>query len=93
MQTVTKKRFDDLVKKGAKVIDMRSPVSFRDGSVPGAVNLPLKPFLNKLMAFDVKEKIILIGTTLDLPDLKTAYNYADKLGCQNVYVADYNQLI
>jgi rhodanese-related sulfurtransferase len=93
MKIITKRKFDELVKKGAMVIDMRSPVAYRDGSIPGAVNLPLKPFLNKLIGIDKKKKIIIFGTNLDLNDLKTAYQYASKLGYENIFVADYNTLV
>lgn len=33
--------FADLISKGAKIIDVRSPQEFRGGHVKGAVNIPL----------------------------------------------------
>ena len=46
--SVGKKRVDKLVGNGAMLIDMRSPVAFRNGSVDRSVNLPLRNFLNEL---------------------------------------------
>lgn len=41
MKTVTLTQFEDLFLNSARWIDVRAPVEFEDGTVPGAVNLPL----------------------------------------------------
>ena len=40
MKRINKERATQLIEKGATLVDMRSPVSFRDGHIKGAVNLP-----------------------------------------------------
>ncbi len=34
----------DLIKQGAQLIDVRSPVEFNRGALPGAVNMPVDRF-------------------------------------------------
>lgn len=93
MKTVTKERAVKLIEKGAIVVDMRSPVSFRDGHVSGAVNLPLKKFTNLLMATpDRKKTIIVYGVTTTDEDIVHGLKYADQLGFSNIYVSDYTTL-
>jgi 3-mercaptopyruvate sulfurtransferase SseA len=72
---------------------MRSPVSFRDGHVEGATNLPLKNFTNMLMATKDKNKsFILYGVTDSDPDIVHGINYAEQLGFSKIFVSDYTTL-
>jgi rhodanese-related sulfurtransferase len=93
MKTITKDKAKKLIDKGAIVVDMRSPVSFRDGHIHGAVNLPLKKFANLLMATPDKKKAIIIygGTTTD-EDVTYGFKYSEQLGFTNVHVTDYTTL-
>ena len=93
MKKIGKKKAFELINKGAMLIDLRSPVDFRDGTITGAVNLPLKNFTNKLMGFDKKKKYVLIGKTVEDTDLKAAVNYAEQLGIETVSVVGYDQMI
>lgn len=93
MKLINKKRVFDLVEKGALLVDMRSPVDFRDGSIPKAVNLPLKNFLNKITGIQRKQKIIIFGKSISDQDIKSACNYAEQLGFENLYVSEYKQLV
>jgi rhodanese-related sulfurtransferase len=92
MNRVSKIRALQMVQNGAMLVDMRSPVSFRDGHVSGAVNLPLRNFLNKIMALDKKTKIIIYSDTVADDVLRQANTYAETLGFANVFVTDYTSL-
>jgi 3-mercaptopyruvate sulfurtransferase SseA len=81
-----------LLNKGALLVDMRSPIDFRNGSVDGAVNLPLKNFLNKITGLNKKTKIIVFGDTKNDIDIITGINYAVQLGFTDIFVSEYNQL-
>lgn len=93
MKKVNKKRALALVGKGAMLVDMRSPVDFRDGSVPGAQNLPLKNFLNKIVGMNRKQKFVLFARDIEDADMKNAANYAEQLGFEELFVSEYKQLI
>lgn len=94
MKMVNKKKAMDLVSKGALLVDMRSPVDFRDGSIKGSVNLPLKNFTNKLIGLKKDQKVVIFGKTVTDPDIKSACGYADQLGIgNNIFVTEYKQLL
>lgn len=93
MKRISKEKATQLISKGATLVDMRSPVSFRDGHIQGAVNLPLKNFTNMLMATPNKEaKFVLYGHTTQDADILHGMNYAEQLGFSNMYVTDYETL-
>ncbi len=48
----------DNIKKGALLVDVRTPSEFKSGSVPGAINIPLSDIGNELEKFKNKESII-----------------------------------
>jgi len=89
---IDKKRVEQLLEKGALLVDMRSPVAFRNGSISGSVNLPLKNFLNKLSGLDKKTKLILFSDTAEDADVKTGINYAAQLGFNNLFFSEYMKL-
>lgn len=68
-------------KKPTKVIDVRDPVSYRNGTVLDAVNVPLRN-ISSLLKFDKKTHIIIYG---DKENQKAAVNYVIQLGFNNVY--------
>jgi rhodanese-related sulfurtransferase len=90
-KSVGKKRVDRLVESGAMLVDMRSPVAFRNGSVEKSVNLPLRNFLNQLTGMNRKQNIIVFGETENDEDVVAGVNYAAQMGF-NVFVSDYSQL-
>jgi phage shock protein E len=48
----------ELIKDGAFLVDVRSPMEFRSGSVNGAVNIPLDLISQQLKKFENKKNII-----------------------------------
>ena len=90
-KSVDRKRVDQLIGRGAILVDMRSPVAFRNGSISGSVNLPLKNFLNQLSGMDRKTNIILFADAEDDSDVVTGTNYAAQLGF-TVFVSNYKRL-
>lgn len=93
MKTITKEKAKKLIDKGAILVDMRSPVAFRDGHIEGAVNLQLKKFTNLLMASpDRKKTYILYGVTMTDEDVVHGVKYSSQLGFESVYVTDYTTL-
>ena len=93
MKRVNKEKVSKLIAKGnAILVDMRSPVSFRDGHIEGAVNLPLKNFTNLLMKTDRKTAVIVYADTLEDKEMASGCNYAEVLGFTEIYYTDYTSL-
>lgn len=81
---VTGRKAQELVKTGAMLIDVRSPVSFRDGSIPGAVNMSIRQ-LSLLNREPKNKKLIFFGESSTDETLKAAVNYASQYGFTNIY--------
>lgn len=92
MNRISYYRANELITKGALLVDMRSPVAFRDGHIAGAVNLPLMNFVNKIMGLDKTKKIIIYGDSITDDVLRQGNNYAETLGFGSVFVTDYKSL-
>ena len=50
----------DMIKAGAKIIDVRSPGEFADEAYPGAVNIPLNVLPAKVAELGPKDKPIVL---------------------------------
>ena len=50
----------EMIKAGARVIDVRSPGEFADGAYPGAVNIPLNALGARVSELDPKDKPIVL---------------------------------
>ncbi len=50
--------FAQLVKEGAKIIDVRTPGEYQGGHIPGSVNIPLNELPGKLKQLDKSKPII-----------------------------------
>ncbi len=50
--------YKDLIKKGAKVVDVRTPAEFNQGHLSGAINLPLQSLSSQLGKLE-KEQVII----------------------------------
>lgn len=83
-KNINKKRAQELLSKGAVLIDVRDPVSFRDGSLPDAINVPLRS-VSSLRKYPLNTKIIFFGQTDNDKDLELAINYAWQMGFMNLF--------
>jgi rhodanese-related sulfurtransferase len=92
MKRISKKTADQLIRNGAVLVDMRSPVAFRDGHISGAINLPLRNFLNHLMRMDKRKSVIIYSDYIEDADLKRGISYAETLGYFNIFATDYKSL-
>lgn len=70
--------FERLInERGYKVIDVRPPLAYRDGTLMGAPNVALRNFLPEFMRVRKEtNKIILIGSKDDPSDLEASLKYA-----------------
>lgn len=93
MRFLTKDKVKTMMEtKKAMLVDMRSPVQFRDDPIPGAVNLPLRNLTNTLMlAKDKSKPVIIFGVRSDDTDVKMGVTYAENLSF-DTYVTDLRQL-
>ncbi len=57
---MAKSNVKDMIKAGAKIIDVRSVGEFQDESYPGAVNIPLNVLPAKLDDLGAKESPIIL---------------------------------
>lgn len=83
-QKVAGKKAKALVEQGALLIDVRNPVAFRDGTLPGAINMSLRQ-LSQLSTRPKTTPLILFGDSDDDPTLTSAINYASLYGFDKVY--------
>jgi rhodanese-related sulfurtransferase len=74
------------------LVDVRSPVQYRDGNISGSVNMPLRKFLNEIRTFDTKTKVIMYGSSISDDDLRSGANYAAQLGFDRVFISDYSSI-
>lgn len=87
---LNKNRYQAILAKGGMLIDVRDPVSFRDGTLPSAVNIP-NTNMSQLMTKDKKTNLIFFGKNKEDPDLLRALNYASQLNFVNLFFIDYSQ--
>lgn len=95
MKKINKNKLNELLDKGAALIDMRTPVDFRDGSISGSKNLPLRNFINYMLKHDKKIPIALIVKSFedDESDIKLIDTYADQIRIEKIFVIEYNKII
>lgn len=73
-----------LVEKGAVLLDVRNPVAFRNGSLPGAVNINART-VSSLLKHPKNTKLIFFGDADDDGTIVTMINYATQMGFMDVY--------
>lgn len=81
MEKISQPKAKALVKKGARLVDLRSPVEYRDYSIPGSTNMSLRS-ITGVRSSPVKTPIILIG---DDATTNAAYNYIHGFGFMSIY--------
>jgi len=92
---ITKDRLIALqAKKTVLIADVRTPENFRDSSIKGSVNLfPTRNFVNKIQTIsNKKQPIVIVGSTPDDDELKASHMYAERLGFENIYTAEFSAL-
>lgn len=68
------------------LVDIRTPVEFRNGSLPNATNLPLTNFANSLLKFKKENrKLLVFGSSSNLKDIEAASRYVDAVGVPAEY--------
>lgn len=87
MKKIGKVKAEKLIKNGAFLVDMRSPVAYRDGHVAGSVNMPLSNLVKSIMGFDRKRPVIIYSDVT--ADIGVVDNYASQLGFESFYLLDY----
>jgi hypothetical protein len=83
-QKINGKRAQKLIEKGAKLYDVRSPIAFRDGTLPGALNLSLRQ-VSTLISLPKTTKLIFFGDSNEDENLKCIMNYVIQFGFIDVY--------
>ena len=93
MKKINKDKLDKLLVKGATLIDMRTPVQYRDAHLDNTTNLPFKNFLSYLLKHDKKTPIALIVNSyeLDNDDIVMIGKYAEQLQFEKLYTIEYHQ--
>lgn len=84
-QIISSARAQKLVARGAKLIDVRSPVDYAVSSLPQSVNIPLRN-VSKMMSLNKKTPLVFYGNTDEDTDMKQAENYAIQMGFEKVYI-------
>lgn len=81
---ISGKKAQKLVEQGAVLIDVRNPVAFRDGSLPGAVNLSLRQ-IPQVQKHPKTTTFVLFGESETDDTLKAAINYINLYGYTKVF--------
>lgn len=76
-----------LVASGAILIDARSAVDFRDGTIRGAINLPLRR-ISEMMRHDRRTKFVVFGTDPNDENALQTAKYLGLYGFTDVYILD-----
>jgi len=79
---ITGKKARQLVDKGALLIDVRTPVLFRDGTLPGAINISARQ-VSELLKYPKNKKMVFFGDDNTATDV--IVNYVTGLGFTDVF--------
>jgi hypothetical protein len=90
MRFITNDRLKKMTR--AILVDMRSPVEFRDSKVTNAINLPLRNLVNHLTLIrDKSIPVVLFCADREDEELKMGGKYSENLGF-DTYYTDLKQL-
>jgi phage shock protein E len=53
-----KVNYEELMKNGAQIIDVRTPTEFRNGHINNSKNIPLQQLVSEMKKLDLKKPII-----------------------------------
>lgn len=76
-----------LVASGAMLIDARDPVKFRDGTIPGAINLPLRR-VSEMMRYDRRVRFVVFGEGPNDENALQTAKYLGLYGFSGVFILD-----
>ena len=79
------KQMEKMLTKGAKLFDVRSPVEFRDGTLPNAVNLAVRQISSLLHKVPRTSSVIFFGSD---DQLTIVLNYVHQMGFLNILILD-----
>ncbi len=79
---ISGKKAKKFVEKGAMLFDTRSPVQYRDGTLPGAISISPRQ-VSSLMKYPKNTKLIFFGDEHQV--VETMVNYATNMGFLDVY--------
>jgi hypothetical protein len=85
LRRLTESQVIDKAAKGARVVDLRDPVAFRDGSVHGSTNMTLRQ-ISSLSVHPKDKLLVLVGDPADEATLKAALRYVEGYGLMNIAV-------
>jgi phage shock protein E len=83
-QRISVAKAKQLLAKGAVLLDARTPVHFRDGTIPGAVNLATHQ-LAQMLKHPKATRIIAFGVTDTDTTVNTVLGYLEQYGFTNLY--------
>lgn len=75
---------DLLAVNGAMIFDVRDPVSFRDVSIPGSINITLRQ-ISTLVKYPKTTTMIFVGSPTDESTVSSAMGYVQQLGFTKVF--------
>lgn len=81
---ISGQRAKKLVEKGGLLFDVRSPIMFRDGTLPGATNISPRQ-VSTLMKHPKTTKLVFFGESNDDPNIEAMINYATQIGFMDVF--------
>lgn len=81
---ITGTKAKKLADKGAVIIDVRDPVAYRDGTLPGAINMSLRQ-ISQIQKYPKTTPIIIFGEGEQDSTLKAAINYIELYGFTKVF--------
>lgn len=86
-QRVNGTKAKQMVASGAILIDTRDAVKFRDGTIPGAINLPLRR-VSEMQRHDRRVKFVVFGDGPDDDNALQTAKYLGLYGFQEVYILE-----
>ncbi|VAW51763.1 hypothetical protein MNBD_GAMMA06-1526 [hydrothermal vent metagenome] len=73
----------EIIREGGQLIDVRTPIEFNQGSLTGAVNIPIESFQYLMEDIDKEKPILLYCRTGARSGM--VKNYLDQLGFDQVH--------
>ena len=75
----------EMQKEGAKIIDVRSEMEYKEGHIEGAINVPEYEFDTCFKRLNVRKDTIIVVYCLSGIRSKKAYLKLKKMGYNNIY--------